>query len=59
MIDVAAKVFVVVLPKRFQSERNQRTAPTKLVLSLDEDARNRCTAYVAHLSSVGASSKLR
>ncbi len=33
-------------------------ALTKMALGLNEDARTRCTTYVAHLSSFGASSKL-
>ncbi len=58
MIDVAAKVFGVILLKTFQYERDQRTRPNQSSLGLDVDARIRCTTCVAHWSSVGASSKL-
>ncbi len=66
MIDVAAKVFGVILLllllllllKHSSPRGTSALALIKVALGLDMDARMRCTTYVAHWSSVGASSKL-
>ncbi len=44
--------------KDFSQRETRALALIKVALGLDEGAMGRCTNYVVHLSSVGASSKL-
>ncbi len=58
LINVAAKVLVSSSSKASSTRETSALALIKVALFLDVDARIRCTTYVAHWSSVGASSKL-